>query len=192
MDMSRFGIAVGVVLMGLAVGVNVAQDKPAALTTQNLSGLHDFDFLFGEWRVHSRRLKERLTGSNDWEEFEGTIVSRRHMDGWANVDDTVFHTPLGIYRGVAPRAYDPDTGQWAIWWIDGRNPFGKLDPPVKGRFVKGVGTFYADDMLRGKPIKVRFTWSHITPNSARWEQAYSGDGGKTWEPNWLQRLERVK
>jgi hypothetical protein len=63
---------------------------------------------------------------------------------------------------VAPRAYDPKTGQWAIWWIDGRNPFGAVDPPVKGRFKDGVGTFLADDTLRNKPIKVRFTWSHIT------------------------------
>jgi hypothetical protein len=93
---------------------------------------------------------------------------------------------------VAPRAYDSKTGQWAIWWIDGRNPFGNLDPPVKGRFVNGIGTFYADDTLRGKPIKVRFIWSHITQTSARWEQAFSPDEGKTWETNWLQRIERVK
>ena len=193
--MSRFAFVIGVVLIvaGAAVRVNAAQDDPfSATASQNLSGLHDFDFLVGEWRVHNRRLKERLAGSNEWEEFEGTIVSRRHMDGWANVDDTVFHTPQGIYRGVAPRAYDPKTGQWAIWWIDGRNPFGNVDPPVKGRFVNGVGTFYADDTLRGKPIKVRFTWSHITAKTARWEQAYSPDGGKTWETNWLQTLERVK
>src|SRR5712691_7718302 len=113
--MTRFRLVAGVILvaMGTAAGVNAAQDNPAALTTpSNLSGLHDFDFLVGEWRVHSRRLKERLAGSNEWEEFEGTIVSRRYMDGWANVDDTVFRTPQGIYRGVAPRAYDPKSGQW--------------------------------------------------------------------------------
>ena len=114
------------------------------------------------------------------------------MEGRANVDDTVFNLPTGIYRGVAPRAYDPKTGQWAIWWIDGRNPFGNLDPPVKGRFVDGVGTFYADDTLRGQPIKVRFTWSQISKTGAHWEQAYSPDGGKTWETNWVQTLERVR
>jgi hypothetical protein len=141
------GIIVAVVLIatGTSVGVSAAQDTPAAPTgASDMSGLHDFDFLVGEWRSHSRRLKERLAGSNEWEEFEGTIVSRRLMDGFANVDDTVFHTPEGIYRGVAPRAYDSKTGQWAIWWIDGRNPFGNLDPPVKGRFVNGIGTFYAE------------------------------------------------
>ena len=184
-------IGIALVMLSAAFGASAAQDAPEKTTAQNLSGLHDFDFLFGEWRVHSRRLKERLTGSKDWEEFEGTIVSRKYMDGWGNVDDTVFRTPQGIYRGIAPRAYDPSTGQWAIWWIDGRNPFGQVDPPVKGRFVKGVGTFYAHDTLRGKPIKVRFTWSHITATSARWEQAFSPDDGKTWEVNWEQRLERV-
>ena len=193
--MKRLGIVVAVVLMatGTLAEVDASEDTPAAPTeASDLSGLHDFDFFVGEWRTHSRRLKERLAGSTEWEEFEGTIVSRRLMEGFANVDDTVFNTPEGIYRGVAPRAYDPKTGQWAIWWIDGRNPFGNLDPPLKGRFVNGIGTFYGDDTLRGKPIKMRFTWSHITRTSARWEQAFSPDGGKTWETNWQQRLERVK
>jgi len=194
--MNRFALLIGaavVVALGMPVAVNAGQDTPAAqTTTSDLSGLHAFDFLVGEWRVHSRRLKVRLAGSTEWEEFDGTIVSRPYMGGWANVDDTEFRTPEGLYRGVAPRAYDPKTGQWAIWWIDGRNPFGNLDPPVKGRFVNGVGTFYADDTLRGKPIKMRFVWSHITPTSAQWEQAFSGDGGKTWETNWAQKLERVK
>jgi hypothetical protein len=193
--MRRLGIIVAVVLMatGTLAEVDASEDTPAAPTeASDLSGLHDFDFFVGEWRTHSRRLKERLVGSTEWEEFEGTIVSRRLMEGFANVDDTVFNTPEGIYRGVAPRAYDPKTGQWAIWWIDGRNPFGNLDPPLKGRFVNGIGTFYGDDTLRGKPIKMRFTWSHITRTSARWEQAFSPDGGKTWETNWQQRLERVK
>ena len=193
--MRGLGIIVAVVLMatGASGGAKAAQDTPAAPTgASDMSGLHDFDFPVGEWRSHSRRLKERLAGSNEWEEFEGTIVSRRLMDGFANVDDTVFRTPEGIYRGVAPRAYDSKTGQWAIWWIDGRNPFGNLDPPMKGRFVHGIGTFYGDDTLRGKAIKVRFIWSHITRTSARWEQAYSPDEGKTWETNWVQRIERVK
>ena len=180
-------------IAGASAPIHAAQDTPKpSQDAPDLSGLHAFDFLVGEWRVHSRRLKERLAGSDAWEEFDGTISSRPLMEGYANVDDTVFHTPQGVYRGVAPRAYDTKTGQWAIWWIDGRNPFGNLDPPVKGRFVEGVGTFYADDTLRGKPIKVRFTWSQITQKSARWEQAFSGDGGKTWEVNWVQSLTRVK
>jgi hypothetical protein len=185
-------LAAGMFLASLASPVFASQDVPKAMEAQDMSGLHDFDFLVGEWRVHSRRLKEALAGSHEWYAFDGTIVSRPLMEGRANVDDTVFNLPQGIYRGVAPRAYDPRTGEWAIWWIDGRNPFGNLDPPVKGKFVDGVGTFYASDTLRGKPIKVRFIWSRITTTTARWEQAYSPDGGKTWETNWEQTLERTR
>jgi len=171
---------------------HAAQDKPPEQGAGDLSGVHDFDFLVGEWRVHSRKLKERLVGNQEWDEFEGTIRSMRMLNGFGNVDDTVFNMPSGDYHGMAPRAYDPKTGLWAIWWIDARNPHAAVDPPVKGRFVNGVGIFYADDTLRGKPIKVRFTWSHITATTAQWEQAFSGDGGKTWETNWTQRLEKLK
>jgi hypothetical protein len=168
-----------------------SQDNPKPLAAPNLSGLHDFDFKAGKWKARHRRLKERLAGSTEWVEFDGTAEHFAVMDGWANVDDNVFNMPGGAYRGVSLRSYDPKSGQWAIWWLDGRNPFGELDPPVKGRFENGVGTFYADDTLRGQKIKVRFTWSHITPLSARWEQAFSPDGGKTWEVNWVTEFERI-
>jgi hypothetical protein len=181
----------GIAAIGAGTPACATQDVPKPATTQDLSGVHDFDFLVGQWHVHSRKLKERLMGSHDWEEFDGTIRSYPLMGGLCNVDDTKFDMPEGVYRGIAPRAYDPKTGLWAIWWVDGRNPHGALDPPVKGRFVHGVGTFYADDTLRGKPIKVRFVWSDITQSSAHWEQSYSGDGGKTWEVNWSQVLQRV-
>jgi hypothetical protein len=187
-----FAIVAMIAIAALLPPAFASQDTPKPLDRPDMRGLHDFDFLVGDWRVHSRKLKEPLSGRQEWIEFEGTISSRKLMEGRANVDDTVFNMPGGIYRGVAPRAYDPKTGQWAIWWIDGRNPFGNLDPPVKGRFVHGVGTFYADDTLRGKPIKVRFIWSGISRNAAHWEQAYSSDGGKTWETNWVQTLERVR
>jgi hypothetical protein len=166
------------VLLALAV-------VACAATAQDLSGLHDFDLRCGEWQVHHRRLKERLAGSHEWEEFDGTQSVWPLMDGSANADDNVLNMPGGTYRGVSLRTYDAKTGLWAIWWLDGRNPFNDLDPPVKGRFEHGVGLFYAQDTLRGKPIRVRYTWSNITATSAHWEQAFSPDGGKTWETNWI-------
>ena len=169
-----------------------SQDTPKTVQSADLSGLHDFDFFVGRWRTHSRRLKERCAGSHDWEQFDGTIHNYKLMNGRANVDDSEFDTPEGIYRGVAPRAYDPQAGLWAIWWIDGRNPLGPVDPPVRGRFVHGVGTFYADDTLRGKPIRVRFVWSQITATTAHWEQSFSCDDGKTWEVNWIQVVHKIK
>jgi hypothetical protein len=161
------------------------QDNPKPTPVPNLSGLHDFDLRAGRWTAHHRRLKERLAGSREWVEFDGTQTCWTLMGGFANVDENLFRIPGNEYKGVTLRAYDPKTGEWAIWWLDGRNPFGSLEPPVKGRFANGVGTFYADDTLRGKPIRVRFVWSEITPTSAHWEQAFSPDGGKTWETNWV-------
>lgn len=179
-------------VMGAAAPVYASQDTPKpAQAAPNLGSLHDFDFLVGNWRVHHRKLKERLAGSHDWVEFDGTCSMRQLMNGWANVDDNVMSVPGGAYRGVGLRSYDPKTGLWAIWWLDGRDPFGDLDPPVKGNFVNGVGNFYSDDTLNGKPVRVRYTWSHITSNSARWEQAYSPDGGKTWETNWVMDFARA-
>ena len=176
----------------VAVPVQAKQDTPHADQAKpNLSGLHDFDFLVGNWHGHHRKLKEKLANSHDWDEFDGTLSMRPLMDGYANVDDNVFNTPKGTYRGVGLRSYDPKTAQWAIWWLDGRDPFGQLDPPVKGHFEHGVGTFYATDTLRGKPIRVRFVWSKITPTTAHWEQAYSADDGKTWEVNWIMDFTRV-
>jgi hypothetical protein len=183
--------AASLIVSGLTA--KASQDTPKALQVKpNLAGLHDFDFLVGQWHGHHRKLKEKLANSHDWEEFDGSLSMRKLMDGYANVDDNVFNTPEGTYRGVGLRSYDTKTGQWAIWWLDGRDPFGQLDPPVKGHFENGVGTFYSTDTLRGKPIRVRFVWSKITATTAHWEQAYSADDGKTWEVNWTMDFTREK
>jgi hypothetical protein len=185
---ARVSLGAGVVASVLFATAHARspQDNPKPTpTAANLTGLHDFDLRVGNWTAHHRRLKERLADNHEWVEFDGTQTFWQVMNGYANVDDNVFEIPgSAACRGVTLRAYDPKTGEWAIWWLDGRTPFSSLEPPVKGRFVNGVGTFYADDTLRGKPIRVRFIWSGITPTEAHWEQAFSPDGGKTWETNW--------
>jgi hypothetical protein len=179
-----------------APGPSVAQSSAGSgeRTSQSkdaVPGLHDFDFLVGHWLVHHRKLKERLANNHEWIEFEGTLASQPLMGGYANVDDDVFEVPGGTYRGVAPRQLDPKSGQWSIWWLDSRMPLAPVDPPVRGSFHNGVGTFYADDTFKGKPIRIRFIWSKITATSCHWEQAFSADGGKTWETNWVQDLKRT-
>jgi hypothetical protein len=196
-NVSRFGRSLalaGALAAALtsSVATQASQDNPKPVSAPDLSGLRDFDTRAGRWQVKHCRLKERLAGSTEWEEFDGTQTAWLLMDGFANVDENVFNMVGGTYRGVTLRAYDPNSGQWAIWWLDGRNPFGSLEPPVKGRFENGVGTFYSDDTLRGKPIRVRFIWSHMTRDSAHWEQAFSPDGGETWETNWISDFTRVE
>jgi hypothetical protein len=168
-----------------------SQDRstPTEASAAVPSGVRDFDFEFGEWRVHHR---VRSSPESPWLEFDGTCATRGILGGAANVEDHKFDKPNGVTRGVALRAYDEKTRQWAIWWIDSRNPHGALDPPVVGRFEGGVGTFYSDGELNGKPLRTRFVWSHITATSARWEQAYSFDAGKTWDANWVMEFQRIQ
>ena len=163
-----------------------------ASPTEQHSAVHDFDFYFGKWRIHHRRLKDRLAGSTEWQEFEGTSTAWPILGGAGNMDDNVLELPAGTYRAVTVRSFDPETNQWAIWWLDGRFPKGPLDPPMVGSFENGVGTFYANDTFKGQPITVRFIWSDITPTSTRWEQAFSPDGGKTWEINWIMESTRIE
>ncbi|MGN6516635.1 MAG: DUF1579 domain-containing protein [Rhizomicrobium sp.] len=187
----RFAALFALSLLAASPAFANADAPPAEKHKPDLSGLHDFDFVAGEWRVHHRVLKERLAGSHDWMDFDGTQKAWLTLNGYGNVDDNVFYKPTGTYRGVTIRSYDPQTGLWSIWWLDGRMPAINLDPPVRGRFVNGVGTFYADDTLRGKPIKVRFIWKPETHDTSHWEQAFSADGGKTWETNWTSDFTRV-
>jgi len=150
----------------------------------------DFDFIIRSWQVRHRRLKERLTGCTEWVEFDGTSSTQKVLGGFGNVEDNLLLVPERSCRAVALRSFCSATGQWSIWWLDGRYPR-QLDPPLIGAFVNGVGLFYVDDTLNGRPIKVRFTWLPSEVSSPRWEQAFSGDAGKTWETNWTMVFTRA-
>lgn len=149
----------------------------------------EFDFLLGDWLVDHRRLATRLRGRSDWQDFPGTMRARPLLGGVANVDDNLLHLPGGDYRAVSLRSFDCESGAWAIWWLDGRNPH-LLDVPVKGRFANGCGLFFADDTFEGQPVKVRFAWSVMDTPFPRWEQAFSADGGSSWETNWTMIFRR--
>lgn len=152
-------------------------------------GSSDFDFQQGRWHVRHRRLKARLAGCNEWEEFAGTSEQRPILGGNGNIEDNLLHLPGGDYRAVALRSYDPANGTWAIWWLDARNPH-RLEVPVVGRFENGIGTFYADETHEGRPVRMRFLWLGTDTSTPRWEQALSEDGGETWETNWVMEFGR--
>jgi hypothetical protein len=153
------------------------------------NGAHDFDFWMGSWKVHNRYLRERLKGSTDWIEFEATSVARPLLDGLGNEDE--FRTDHeGGFIGMSFRFFDPTTGKWWIYWADTRRS-GALDPPVIGSFSGDLGVFEGNDTFEGQPIKVRFIWSGVTTPTPRWEQAFSADGGETWEVNWVMEFTRA-
>jgi hypothetical protein len=150
----------------------------------------DFAFAVGDWHVAHRRLRERLAGCTEWVEFDGEMSTQTVLGGFGNIEDNLLHLPEGPYRAIAVRSFDPQSRQWVIWWLDARAPH-QLDVPVVGSFQNGVGTFYAEDTLNGRPIRIRFTWLTSNPDNPRWEQAFSVDGGVTWETNWTMDFRRA-
>lgn len=152
-------------------------------TTRTANPPADFDFIIGHWVVEHRRLNARLQGCTDWTHFSGTCSTHQILEGFGNVEDNVLNFPDGPVRAAALRSFDAQTGQWAIWWLDGRSPH-RLDVPVVGRFEGPVGTFLARDTLEGRPIVVRFIWRAHPGGHPTWEQAFSADNGQTWETNW--------
>ena len=173
-----------------AMAASCAPARIATTAAHGSPGAHDFDFLAGAWRVHHRRL---TPDGRSWVEFDGTCINRPILGGAANVEEHALNAPNGSYRAVALRAFDTKSGEWAIWWLDGRYPSSPLDQSlVKGRFDSGIGLFYAAYVQGGKRMRGRFLWSDITSHSARWEQASSSDEGKTWDPNWIMTFERER
>lgn len=150
-------------------------------------GRHDFDFYHGRWRVRNERLRERLRGSDEWETFEATQECRPILGGIGNLDDFATDWDDG-FRGMTLRLFDLQTRQWSIYWAGNRS--GVLEPPVVGRFDDGVGVFFGVDRHQDQPVRVRFLWSDITAHSAHWQQAFSTDGGGSWETNWHMYMTR--
>ena len=157
---------------------------------QQQDGQHDFDFEFGEWKVHLSRRLRPLTGSTTWVEYNGTSVVRRVWNGGANLGELAVSGPAGRIEGLSLRTYNPQSHQWNISWSNRAQ--GTVDPPMIGGFKNGRGEFYNQELFNGRAIFVRFIFSDITANTFRFEQAFSADGGKTWEANWIATFSRVK
>ncbi len=168
--------------------------KPDALPVQELrDGSHDFDFEVGSWKIHLSRRVDRLAGSNEWVDFDGTSVTRKMWDGRANIEQFETDNAKGHVEGLTLRVYNPTTHQWSIYWAGASDPdLGQAMTPMIGEFKKdGHGEFYDTETWKGRAVIVRFLWSQITPNSAHFEQSFSADGGKTWEVNWITDQTRV-
>ena len=169
------------VLAALLAHAAAGAYKPAAPAPRD--GQHDFDFELGSWKIHLKRLKDRLAGSHEWVEFDGTSVTRKVWDGRAQLEEFETDSADGHIEGLTLRTYDPETRQWRLYWANSKS--GVMDPPQIGEFRSGVGEFYATDTWKGKSVLVRFLWSKTDTPVPHFEQSYSTDGGKTWEVNWI-------
>jgi len=151
-------------------------------------GESEFDFLIGEWKVRHRRLKSILRGSSDWYEFDGRLVARKFWQGRGHIDEFTGDGPAGAVDGMSIRIYDPESKQWRDYYTSASRRI--LDPPLIGRFAGGRAEFYGHELFEGRSIFVRQVWTSIDLRACRWEQAFSEDGGKTWETNWIMDLSR--
>jgi hypothetical protein len=164
----------------------------AAQASEERDGQHDFDFQFGSWKVHNRRLLHPLTGSNEWVEFDGTVVARPVWGGRANMDEFEADAPSGHIEGMTVRTYNAKAHEWSIYWANQRTGVVSL-PATVGKFNDhGIGEFYDQEEFNGRTIFVRFIWTVQSAEQTRWEQAFSLDGGKTWETNWIITASKVR
>ena len=148
-------------------------------------GQHDIDFELGKWKAHVKKLLHPLTGSKEWEEFDGTVVTTPFMEGKGNlsemnVEGATSHTCIQI---IAVRLYKPASKHWSIYGASAKT--GVFDPPQIGQFDGNRGEFYASDLWQGRAIYIRYEWQNLSPTTTHFEQAFSSDGGKTWEVNWI-------
>ncbi|KKD08220.1 hypothetical protein [Streptomyces sp. WM6386] len=152
-----------------------------------MSSPHDFDFFHGDWQVLNRRRTDFLDPDSAWEEFWATSRCRPLFDGAANVDE--IDMPHLAAKGATLRLFDRERGQWSLNWASSRS--GTLFPPVFGRFDGDRGEFHGNDRHDDKDVRVRFVWSDVRDTGARWEQAFSLDGGDTWLTNWIMEFTRA-
>jgi hypothetical protein len=152
-------------------------------------GQHDFDWQLGTWKVHMSRLQHPLTGSTSWAELDGTVVVRKIWDGRANLAEIEADGPASHLEFLSLRLYNPQAHQWSLNFSSSKG--GTLSVPMIGEFKNGRGEFYDQESFNGRTILVRFVFSTLSPNSTRDEQAFSDDGGKNWEVNWINIHTRV-
>jgi hypothetical protein len=173
-----------------AMGQQSADSGKAASAAVERDGQHDFDFEVGNWKIHLKNLMHPLTGSNEWVEFDGTSVTQKLWDGRSQIEQFETDSPMGHIEGMTLRLYNPKSHQWSLYWANSK--IGYIDgPPQIGEFKDGRGEFYAQDMLSGRSVFIRFLWTKTDTDSPHFEQAFSIDGGKTWETNWITDQKRI-
>ena len=153
------------------------------------NGEHDFDFNLGLWKTHIRRLKKPLENDNTWAELNGTVNIRKIWNGKGWLEEIEADGADGHFEGMTLFLYNPQSRQWSMNWANSSD--GTIGQPTIGEFKNGRGEFYDQEPFNGRTIFVRGVWSDITPTAHKFEQSFSADGGKTWEPNFVAELTRI-
>jgi hypothetical protein len=191
--MRPLSCSVAIALLLLVNVVEAKQEAPGAVTRHAPAmrdGQHDFDFEVGSWKTTISRLQHPLSGSSTWVKYDGTTVVRKVWNGRAILLELEADGPAGHFQGLSLRLYNPESHQWSLNFANSNS--GTLGQPTIGEFKDGRGEFYDQEQLDGRAILVRFVISGITADSVQFEQAFSADGGKSWEVNWIATDTRIK
>ncbi|WP_253761210.1 hypothetical protein [Hamadaea flava] len=151
--------------------------------TVSRDGSRDFDWEIGAWATHVRVLRGAFSPEATWIEFDGTSVVHSFCEGGSNLVELDVAGASGRIQGVSLRLYNPEARQWSLNFANMGD--GLLTPPTFGEFTDERGEFFGVDTLRGRAVLVRFVILKISDDSARFEQSYSADSGKTWELTWV-------
>jgi hypothetical protein len=154
---------------------------------------HDFDFIFGGWKVDNRKLRDMTNPlCREWIEFSTHALAQPILGGVAHYQRTWsdHDSADGPWESFTLRQFDPSGGVWRIWQASTSAP-GRLPLALTGSFSHGVGLFMGDDTLAGRLAKVRFEWINRAPGRARSSQAFSFDAGWSWHLNWVMELTRI-
>jgi hypothetical protein len=195
-------LGVGAAAQGQPTSATPPERMPAAPVLRDGAG--DFDFLMGDWKAHVWRMPDRLVGSDKWIEYEGTSSHHKlfggpgHMEEFkvtsldprvrpnGRPEDGLQTAPI---HGQTLRLYNRQTRQWSIYLVDVAEGTIGL-PPMTGDFTRGHGEFYDTEPWKDRLVIVRFQWFDLGPKACRMEQAFSADGGRSWETNWVCECRR--
>ena len=167
---------------------SVSSAGKLAVTASETSSKNDFDYLVGKWNLRNRTLKEQLTGSDDWDEFDATQEFRLILLGLGNFD--IFHTEFDgkPFEGLTVRLFDPQTRLWTIYWADSQAM--TLDGGKVGSVDGDEGEFFGREVVAGKDVIVKFRWDKRDLEAPIYSRAFSTDAGRTWEWNWYSKFSR--
>jgi len=169
----------------MAFALCVFATQAGAASSMLRDGRHDFDFALGTFHTHIRR----LLNPTAWVVYDGTKTTVPIMGGTGSVETIEADGPTHLEL-MTVSLYNPTAHQWNLNFSSSQS--GQMGTPSIGEFRDGVGIFLDQEEYGRRSILVRQVWSHITPNSYHFEQAFSDDFGRTWKANFIADLDRVR
>ena len=137
------------------------------MSTKLSSPENDFDFWLGEWDV---AWGENQHGSN-------RVV--RILDG-AVIQENFDASPALPFKGMSLSVYSTQLQKWQQTWADSQGSYWNFI----GEYKNGEMVLATDDVIDGKPVKLRMRFYNITEQELDWDWERSEDGGQNWQLRW--------